>query len=114
MALKSKYLNKDKEHKFDFQSRLGYSIQGKRGGSPQVKDDIGKVVTYIDNPNGCTLGNAICVDAFKGSGESYERRDKCEVRIINNGDVVFDGDFCMLVEKLHTTSGRTYEIEPIE
>ena len=116
MNTKSKYNIKDVAHKFDFQSRLGYSIQGKRGGTPQVKDDVGRILTYIDNANGCQPegANAICVDAFKGYGDSYERREKCAVTIFNSGNIIFNGDFNELVNRLQPSETKTYKIEPIE
>lgn len=101
----SRYTNKDVAHKFDFQSRLGYSIQGKRGGTPQIKDDIGSVCAFVDNSMGCQYsgGNTITVNAFQGMGETYERRKKCEITICNKGEEVFKGDFAELVSKLQPT-----------
>lgn len=116
MNTKSKYTNKDITHKFDFQSRLGFSIQGKRGGTPQVKDDIGCIISYIDNPNGYELkrANAIRVDAFQGQGDTYERRDKSNITIFNKGDIIFNGDFNQLANKLLSTDIKTSKIEPID
>lgn len=114
MNTKSKYNNKDVAHKFDFQSRLGYSIQGKRGGTPQVKDDIGSVCVFIDNSMGCQISgsDSINVDAFKGYGETYGRRDQCEIIIRKSGNEVFKGNFDDLISKLNTQE-KTYKIEPI-
>lgn len=112
----SKYKNKDVTHKFDLQSRLGYSIQGKRGGTPQIKDDVGSICTFIDNPFGCQYegSNSIKVDAFQGYGENYERRGKCEVTICNEGKEVFRGGFDELVGKLQPVENKTDTNEPIE
>lgn len=100
--MKAKYTNKDINHKFDFQSRLGYSIQGKRGGAPQIKDDIGSVCVFVDNPTVCKYGsgNTIKVEAFQGIGDTYERMEKCKIIICNNDEQVFNGDFMELVTKL--------------
>ena len=115
MNTKSRYINKDVAHKFDFQSRLGYSVQGKRGGTPQVKDDVGNVCVFIDNSMGCQIagGDSINVDAFKGYGESYGRREQCEITIRKSGNEVFRGRFDELVSRL-SPSEKTYKIEPIE
>ena len=112
----SRYTNKDVAHKFDFQSRLGYSIQGKRGGTPQVKDDVGCICTFIDNSNGCQYegSDSIRVDAFQGYGETYGRREKCEITICNEGKEIFKGNFNELVNKLSTVEHKSYTIEPIE
>lgn len=100
----SKYSNKDIAHKFDFQSRLGYAISGKRGGTPQIKDDIGYAALFIDNSCGCQYGgNEISVNAFSGFGDTYERRDKCEITICNDGKEVFRGTFDELTSKLANT-----------
>ena len=100
----SKYSNKDVAHKFDNQSRLGYAISGKRGGNPQVKDDIGYAALFIDNASGCQYGGSeISVNAFSGFGDTYERRDKCEITICNEGKEVFRGGFDELVNKLQPT-----------
>ena len=73
--MESKYKKIDIKHKFDNMSRLGYEITGKRGGTPQVKDDIGRVGVFIDNSMGCQYsgGDSIMVDAFKGYGERNVR-----------------------------------------
>lgn len=110
----SKYTNKDVAHKFDNQSRLGYAISGKRGGNPQVKDDVGKISVFIDNSMGCHIsgGDYITVDAFHGHGDTYCRREKCEIIIIKSGNEVFKGNFDDLISKLNTQE-KTYKIEPI-
>lgn len=113
--MESKYKKKDIKHKFDNMSRLGYEITGKRGGTPQVKDDIGRVGVFIDNSMGCQYsgGDTIKVDAFNGSGSTYERREQCEITITKSGEEVFKGNFDELVAKL-TTDEKIYKIEPIE
>ncbi len=109
-----RYTTKDIKHKFDNMSRLGYEITGKRGGTPQIKDDIGRVGAFIDNSLGCQHnGDMIMVDAFSGYGDSYERREKCNITIQKAGKEVFNGTFDELVEKL-SPSMKTYQIEPIE
>lgn len=113
--MESKYKKIDIKHKFDNMSRLGYEITGKRGGTPQVKDDIGRVGVFIDNSMGCQYsgGDSIMVDAFKGYGETYGRREECEIIIRKSGEEVFKGNFNELVTKL-TSDEKIYNIEPIE
>lgn len=100
--MRSRYTNKDINHKFDSHSFLGYSIQGKRGGTPQMKDDLGNVTTYIDNTNGSKYANCIVVDAFQGFGETYSRREKSEITIISEGKEVFKGNFNELCTRMST------------
>lgn len=96
-----RYSVKDIKHKFESQSRLGYGIAGKRGGNPQIKDDVGYVCTYVDSGSGCSSeGNSIEVSAFSGRGCSYKRREKCDITIRKNGNVIFNGDFEELISKL--------------
>ena len=111
----TKYVNKDIKHKFDSQSRLGYSIQGKRGGAPQVKDDVGRIVTYIDNDNSIPESyNFIFVDAFQGHGEDYHRREECKIIICDVEGVAFEGNFKELISKLKAKDREEYKIEPVE
>jgi hypothetical protein len=98
---RSRYTTKDIEHKFDGQSRLGYAIQGKRGGEPQVKDDIGSATLFVDNSIGCQYGgNTIKVDAFGLSEDGYSRQKKCEIVICRKGMEIFRGDFNSLADEL--------------
>lgn len=110
----SRYETKDIKNKFNCVSRLGYEITGKRGGKSQIKDDIGRVGAFIDNSMGCERnGDTIFVDAFNGYGDTYKRREKCNITIQKAGKEVFNGTFDELVEKL-SPSMKTYQIEPIE
>lgn len=84
------------------ESRLGYSIQGKRGGMPHIKDDVSSITMFIDNANGCQYGTGsyIKADAFSGFGDTFSRREMSEVSIVSDGNVIFKGDFTDLIEKL--------------
>lgn len=103
MTSKSKYEIKEVSHKYDNIARLGYSLQGKRGGNPQIKDNIGCISAYIDSSTGCDpfTSNNITVNAFEGYGDDYHRRDKCEIVINSKGNEIFRGDFQDLVKICH-------------
>lgn len=106
--MEARYKNKKIDDKFEGTSRLGYSIQGKRGGNPQVKDDVGMVCAFIDNTNGNFYGgNYILVDAFNGSGDTYGRLEKCDISITKSGKELFSGDFNKLCGILEDYSNGT-------
>lgn len=112
--MESKYKKISISHKFENMSRLGYAITGKRGGTPQIKDDIGRVCVFVDNTNGCQIvgGDTIDVAAFDGYGDTYKRRGQCEIKIRKSGQEVFNGSFDELVNKLNP-QGKIYKIEPL-
>lgn len=109
MTSKSKYETREISHKYDNVARLGYSLQGKRGGNPQVKDDVGCVRAYVDSSNGCDpfSSNNITVNAFEGYGDNYHRREKCEIVINSKGNEIFRGDFQTLVKVCRKKQKKT-------
>lgn len=83
-------------------SRLGYSITGKRGGAPRIKDDIGSACIFVDYQNLCDSSkvNSIKFDAFDGVGEGYGRMCSCKIKIKRLGSTIFEGSFDDLVSKI--------------
>lgn len=73
---------------------LSNKTQNKKGGEPQYKENLGYSATFIDN------NTSIVVDAFKGQGDSYKERETPQIRIQNNGNVIFEGTMEELTIKL--------------
>ena len=59
---------------------------------------VGRINASIDCP--VTGPRSIRIDTIKGTGEGYQYREKCEVRIMSNNEEVFSGTFDELVDKL--------------
>ena len=74
---------------------LAIKTQNVKGGTPQFKDNVGYVSTFIGNNE-----DRIVVDAFEGFGETYKRREMHEISIFENGTLIFNGNKYELFEKL--------------
>lgn len=85
-------------------ANLNLKIWGIRGNAAQYTQNKGKVVAFIDNTNAY-----ISVDAFDGMGQTYQRRDNCEIEIYDNHEFVFKGTFKELIERLKSTEKRITE-----
>lgn len=74
---------------------LAVKTQGIKGGNPQYKENLGLVTTFIGHSE-----DFISVDNFEGQGDSYKKREMTEIKIVQNGTVLFQGDKYELFEKL--------------
>lgn len=74
---------------------LAIKTQGIKGQEPQYKENLGLVTTFINHSE-----DFISVDNFEGYGESYKKRELTEIKIVQNGTVLFQGNKYELFEKL--------------
>jgi hypothetical protein len=72
--------------KKETQTQVDLKVQGNRGTEPTYRKNIGYAVISEGN-------NTISMDAFKGWGDSYQKRDCAEISIIENGNPLFIGTF---------------------
>lgn len=86
-------------------AKIDLKIQGIRGGNPSWNPNKGRCVMQIDHNSNITHPNYISADAFTGSGETYQRREVCEIEINQNGKALFRGTFDELCETLKTAYG---------
>lgn len=78
------------------QSKLSIKTQSKSGNhSPQLKDDIGYVSVFVDSSK-----DYVIVDAFKGEGREYQRREASMISIFQDGKMIWDGPFSNLCDHL--------------
>ena len=73
---------------------LTAKTQNKRGGTPQHKENLGYVNTFIDSDN------YILVDNYEGFGDTYKRSEKTNVQIVIKGQPLFNGTLDELESKL--------------
>ena len=64
---------------------LNIKTQGKRGGNPQYKEDIGYATLFLNSQD------YISIDVFEGYGETYKRREQEEINITIFGEELFTG-----------------------
>lgn len=78
------------------QSKVSIKTQSKSGNySPQFKDDIGYVSVFVDSSK-----DYVIVDAFKGEGREYQRREVSLISIFKDGKEVWSGPFAHLCDHL--------------
>jgi hypothetical protein len=73
---------------------LEVKVQGVRGGTPQFLR-VGYVNIFMCHPEDFVL-----VDSFEGQGDTYQRREQVLVKIVGNGEILFEGTKQELFEKL--------------
>ena len=73
---------------------LNIKTQGKKGGNPQYKEDIGYASLFLHSQD------YISVDMFEGYGENYKKREQEEIIIVIFGEEIFRGTRQELFEKL--------------
>ena len=74
---------------------ISAKIQNKKGNEPQYKENLGFVTTFIRHSE-----DYIIVDDFQGSGENYKQRELTEIRVYQNGKLIFEGDKYDFFEQL--------------
>ena len=74
---------------------LSAKIQNKKGNEPKYIKNLGFVTTFLRHDE-----DIIIIDDFQGSGESYKQRELTEIRVYQNGVLIFEGDKYEFFEKL--------------
>lgn len=77
-------------------ARLNLKTQDWQGREPKYTENIGYITSFIQNHEN---EGSITVDAFKGHGERYRRREEALI-IIRNGSQEWQGTFKSLLEIL--------------
>lgn len=73
---------------------LTAKTQNRRGGTPQHKENLGYVNTFID------ADNYILVDNYEGFGDTYKKSKETNVQIVIKGQHLFNGNLNELETKL--------------
>lgn len=76
-------------------NHLSTKTQNTKGSEPKYKENLGLVTTFIRHSN-----DFIVVDDYKGRGNNYTQRELTEIRVYENGSLIFMGDKYELFEKL--------------
>ena len=71
--------------------------QNKKGNSPDLKHNVGRVDILIDD----SVSTNISIDSFEGQGDSYKQRESSEIVICANGFEEFRGTLKELVALLN-------------
>ena len=66
---------------------LAVKTQNKKGNTPQYKENLGFIATFLRHDE-----DIIIVDDFQGVGENYKQRELTEIRVYQNGKLIFEGD----------------------
>ena len=74
---------------------LSFKTQNTKGNRFNYKENLGYVATFLRHPQ-----DIIIVDDFKGAGDDYMQRELSEIRIYENGTLIFKGDKYELFKKL--------------
>ena len=74
---------------------LEIKIQNKKCNSPQYKKKLGYVATFIRHSK-----DYIVVDDFESSGETYKQKELTEIRVYQNGTLIFEGNKYEFFEQL--------------
>lgn len=77
------------------EAKLDIAVEGKRGSGLRDKEDIGRVIAFLDGSS-----NKISVDAFEGSGDDLRRRERCHITIRFEYGKTWEGDIDQLREIL--------------
>ena len=74
---------------------LAVKTQNKKGSELKYKQNLGYITTFIRHPQ-----DYIVVDDFDGSGETYKQKELTEIRVYQNGTLIFEGDKYEFFEQL--------------
>lgn len=70
----------------------------KKGDEPQHNSNVGRITTRIEGASNGTLS----IDAYKGCGDTYERRSDAQITIYYGGHLEFEGTLTELINKIKT------------
>ncbi len=76
-------------------SNLKLKTVGVRGGLPIYQEKIGATITFIRHDE-----DYVVIDDFEGQGETYKKRELTEIRVYENGSLIFQGDKYEFFNKL--------------
>lgn len=82
-------------------NNLSIKTQGKRGGNPTYKENIGYSNNFLGHPE-----DSILIDSYEGQGNSYKKRETLLIEIRHNGNLLFSGDKYELYEILKNHSNK--------
>lgn len=74
---------------------LAVKTQNKKGGVMQYKENLGYVTSFIRHSE-----DYIVIDDFEGAGETYKQRELTEIRVYQNGTLIFEGNKYDFFEQL--------------
>ena len=73
---------------------VALKTRGVKGGSFTKIENKGQIVSFVDSYH-----NHISIDAYKGQGDSYEKREECQIEISKDGKI-WKGTFEELFSKI--------------
>ena len=74
---------------------LSIETQNLKGNELKYKKELGFVSVSLRH-----LEDKIVVDDFQGLGENYKQRELTEIRVYQNGELIFEGDKYDFFEQL--------------
>ena len=74
---------------------LAIKTQKSSGNEPKYQENLALVTTFINHSE-----DYIVVDNFEGYGDSYKQREVSEIKIFENGVLIFSGSKYELFEQL--------------
>lgn len=74
---------------------LAIKTQKGSGNEPKYQENLAFVTTFINHSE-----DYIVVDNFEGYGDSYKKREVSEIKIFENGVLIFSGSKYELFEQL--------------
>lgn len=80
-------------------AKINLKVTGVKGGEPSYSENKGRVVSFVGGETTNSQEDYICIDAFEGFGESYKRRNECEIEV-SIGGKKWVGTPSELIEKL--------------
>lgn len=80
-------------------AKINLKVTGVRGGSPSYQENKGQIVSFVGGSENNSHEDYISVDAFEGFGDSYKRRENCEIEV-SIGGKTWKGTPNELIEKL--------------
>ena len=86
--------NNSNKQKQTFHANINYSVQGKRGGQPHYKKDVGMIETNIDHDV------TITCQAFDENNNVRERKPQSQITIKKGDKTIFDNSPLFLTQIL--------------
>ena len=74
---------------------ISAKIQNKKGNEPKYEEDLGFIATFLRHDE-----DIIIIDDFQGLGENYKQRELTEIRVYQNGELIFEGNKYDFFEQL--------------
>lgn len=74
---------------------ISIETQNIKGNEPKYEEDLGFIATFLRHDE-----DIIIIDDFQGLGENYRQRELTEIRVYQNGELIFEGDKYDFFEQL--------------